>query len=374
MRILHVTDCYLPRLGGIEMHVSDLAGRQQASGHDVVVVTREAGDHAGPVPVERLRCGSLALGAGASIRRLVAERRIEVVQVHLSVVSPLAWSALRSLGNVPVVATVHSVLPAAPEVLRSFMRLTGLRHQAVVLTAVSEAAAAPWRAAVGDTTPVSVLHNGIDPSAWSTSGRRRNPSVFTLVSVGRLARRKRQIALVQVLADVQHRLPEGIVLRAVLVGDGPQSGRVRDAVARAGLTGHVELPGTMTREQIRAVLAEADVYAAPATLESFGIAALEARCAGVPVVAMSQGGAGEFVEHGREGFLVPDYAAMVDVLMVLATDPALRERIARHNATTVPTMAWPTVLAQHDAVYARAQMRAPLSTRIQRLQSVEHSR
>ena len=39
MRIAHVTDFYLPRLGGIEMHVSDLAARQVALGHEVTVVT-----------------------------------------------------------------------------------------------------------------------------------------------------------------------------------------------------------------------------------------------------------------------------------------------------------------------------------------------
>jgi glycosyltransferase involved in cell wall biosynthesis len=47
MRIAHVTDFYLPRLGGIEMHVRDLAMRQQAAGHEVEVITsspRPAGE------------------------------------------------------------------------------------------------------------------------------------------------------------------------------------------------------------------------------------------------------------------------------------------------------------------------------------------
>lgn len=372
MRILHVTDCYLPRLGGIEMHVSDLATRQHAAGHTVTVVTREAAGDAvanGAVPVERLRCGPLALGGGDAVRRLVETLDVDVVHAHLSVASPLAWAALRSV-QVATVATVHSVVPDAPETLRAAMALTGFPSRTAVLTAVSEIAAAPWRRAVPAHTPVGVLHNGIDPAAWATPSRPRDDSVFTIVSVGRLARRKRQRPLVGVLADVRRRLPDGVALRAVLVGDGPQLRVLRGDIARSGLADVVELPGALTRPDIREILAGADVYVAPATLESFGIAALEARCAGVPVVAMSRGGAGEFVRDGREGFLVADDAALADALVALASDRALRDGIAHHNATTVPSMAWPAVLLQHDEVYALASARARRPVRARRTPSV----
>ena len=39
MKIVHLSDCYLPRLGGIEMQVRDLARRQTAAGHEVHVIT-----------------------------------------------------------------------------------------------------------------------------------------------------------------------------------------------------------------------------------------------------------------------------------------------------------------------------------------------
>ena len=38
-RILHVTDYYRPKVGGIEMFVEELAARQSAAGHDVTVLT-----------------------------------------------------------------------------------------------------------------------------------------------------------------------------------------------------------------------------------------------------------------------------------------------------------------------------------------------
>jgi phosphatidylinositol alpha 1,6-mannosyltransferase len=376
MKILHVTDCYLPRLGGIEMHVSDLAARQQAAGHDVMVMTREnavAGQASGDVPVERLDCGPLALAVGPRVRRFVSEHDVDVVHAHLSVASPLAWTALRAVRGVPSIATVHSVVPDSPELLRTAMALTRFPSHTVGFTAVSEAAAAPWRRAMGERMPVRVLANGIEPAAWSTEHVEQAGGEFTVVSVGRFARRKRQRALVRMLSEVRDRLPSDVGLRAVLVGDGPQMPAVRADVERFGLRDVVELPGALTRAEIKGVLAGASAFAAPATLESFGIAALEARCAGVPVVAMSQGGAGEFIRDGDEGFLVADDAGMVDRLVSLASDRALREGIRRHNSSTVPPMAWPSVLAQHEQVYFGAIARAVRADVSPHLGSVVHS-
>ena len=43
LRIGLVSDCYVPRLGGIEMQVHDLARHLQAAGNEVVVITPTAG-------------------------------------------------------------------------------------------------------------------------------------------------------------------------------------------------------------------------------------------------------------------------------------------------------------------------------------------
>ncbi len=59
-----------------------------------------------------------------------------------------------------------------------------------------------------------------------------------------------------------------------------------------GMNGWVSLPGRYSRDQIHELLASADVFVAPAPRESFGLAALEARVAGVPVVARTQSGVG----------------------------------------------------------------------------------
>ena len=94
------------------------------------------------------------------------------------------------------------------------------------------------------------------------------------------------------------------------------------------MAGWVELPGRLPRTEIRALYERADLFVAPATLESFGIAALEARCAGLPVLARTAGGIGEFVGARPDGLLAGSDGDLVRDLVRLAADPAERERMA----------------------------------------------
>jgi len=124
----------------------------------------------------------------------------------------------------------------------------------------------------------------------------------------------------------------------------------------------VDLPGQLTRDAIRDVLAAADVYAAPAVLESFGIAALEARSVGLPVVAKAHGGVGEFVTNGIHGVLATTDDNMARALARLIESPSLRTAIRAHNSAVPPAFGWSDALARTDELYARAADLAGRST------------
>jgi glycosyltransferase involved in cell wall biosynthesis len=174
--------------------------------------------------------------------------------------------------------------------------------------------------------------------------------MLTVVSTMRLARRKRPGALLRTLQGIRDQLPGDIPLRAVVVGSGPQAPALTRAVRQRGM-GWVDLPGRLTRFEIQQLYASADVYLAPADLESFGVAALEARCAGLAVVAMASGGVGEFVRQGVEGFLVNSDRAMADVTAELLMSPLRLRKIQEHNRFTEPSMTWSSVVAAHLRAY-----------------------
>lgn len=358
MRILHVTDYYLPRLGGIEMQVHDLVTEQRARGHDASVLTVVPGTSAvDDVPVTRLRnlLGTPlpAKSALSQVLYLIATGGYDVVHAHLSLLSPLAWGALRTAPGNPVVATMHSIPPSSGPGRRLLAVVAKSADMGVEWTAVSHAAAAPLRPLLGG-REVAILPNGIDPSRWRTSAPVDPDRPLTLVSVMRLCERKRPLALLHILAEIRRQIPASQALRAVIVGAGPQASAVRRAVARLGLDSWVELPGRLDRPEIRRLFEASDLYLAPATLESFGIAALEARCAGLPVLAMVRGGVGEFVEHGREGYLVASDADMSQAAAWLLTCPELLRSIQRHNRSTTPAMTWDHAVSRTIDAYVRA--------------------
>ena len=357
MRILHVTDTYLPRLGGIELHVSDLARRQQAAGHDVTVLTAErlppegSGIGVGP-RVERVRSGAVPRGVATAIAPLLSELRPDVVHAHLSVGSPFAWTALRATEGMPVMVSMHSLLPRSAALVRAGIRALRLPTGRIHFTAVSSAAAGRLEAALPPGTSVHVLHNGIDQAAWQVA--HREAPGLRILSVGRLVARKRPLVLVEALAELQALAP-GLRWSATLIGDGSQRRRVLEAIHAYGLGDRVQLPGALSRGQIRDHLATSDVFVAPATLESFGIAALEARCAGVPVVGMAASGVTEFITHEVDGLLARTDADLARSLLRVASEPLLVAAMRRHSATTAVGMNWDAVLEEHDRVYQALQ-------------------
>jgi glycosyltransferase involved in cell wall biosynthesis len=106
---------------------------------------------------------------------------------------------------------------------------------------------------------------------------------------------------------------------------------------------------------VRAAYADADVFLAPAELEAFGIAALEARTAGLAVVARRGTGIAEFVEDGVDGLLVADDTEMTEAIVQLARDGRLLEGMLTHNRGVRPPFGWDDVLGAADAEYARAR-------------------
>ncbi len=368
MKIVHVTDAYLPRLGGIELHVHDLAEQQRRRGHDVVVLT---GTGAGsPQGCESDGVPVIRLGRMAWARPLPqALADADVVHCHSSIVSPLAWVAARGAGRlgIPVVVTMHSVIQQSAVVRDGLRTVVSAAGPGVTWAAVSAVAARTLQPLVP--RPVLVLPNGIDPDEWRPApARPRAPrGVLTVVAVGRLASRKRVLPLVDILAEVRRQVDPRVPLRAVLAGDGPQHDAVQRRLRALGIDSWVEMPGRLTRAQVRTLYAGADVFLAPAVLESFGLAALEARCAGLPVIARAQGGVGEFVRHGVEGLLVDDDADMARSTAALLGSPDMLARMTRFNRTVPVALDWASVVDQcldTYAIAARIPVPAPLTVAV----------
>jgi glycogen synthase len=374
VKIALLSDCYLPRLGGIEVQVHDLATRLSRRGHEVVVFTATPGSHGerggfvdevDGVPIHRLAIRlpfELPVNplAPRLLHRRLTDGGFDVAHVHMGVVSPFAVDCARvtTRMGLPTAMTWHCMLGSLEPVFRAAGYVGSWASRGVAMSAVSAVAAEPLQRVVGARGVVNVMPNGIDVDRWARPGGpapARDPDgTVRVVSAMRLAARKRPVPLLRTMARVRGLVPPQIGISLEILGDGPDRGRLERFVAAHGLGGWVSLPGRVAREELRERYAAADIYVAPAPLESFGIAALEARTVGLPVVGRWGSGVREFVRDGVNGFLAADDEAMADSIARLVMDDALRESMTSHNRGTPPEQSWDRILDCAEAEYGRA--------------------
>jgi glycogen(starch) synthase len=382
VKIAMLSDCYLPRLGGIEVQVHDLASRLIGRGHEVVVFTATSGsrgerggfvDRVDGVEVHRLALrlpfelpvNPLAPGL---LRQRLAAGGFDVAHVHMGVLSPFAVDCTRVATDLglPTAMTWHCMLGRFEPFFRAAGYVRGWASDGVVMSAVSAVAAEPLQRVVGSDGVVNVLSNGIDVDRWAmpvervgrTSARQPGESdsgkEVRVVSAMRLATRKRPLPLLRTMARVRALVPADIGISLEILGDGPDRHRLERFIAAHGMSGWVRLPGRVTREELQKRYAVSDIFVAPAPLESFGIAALEARTVGLPVVGRRGSGIQEFVKDGLNGILANDDEAMAGALAVLVTDDGLRESMKAYNRSTPPEQSWGRILDGAEAEYRRA--------------------
>lgn len=357
-----VCDWYAPRIGGIERHLGQLAERLIAAGHRVTVVTpmRGAATETEAVRLHRV-AAPLLPGCGLiwkpeSFRRIgeiLRTGRFDVIHVHHSLVSPAGFAALyhAQRAGIPAVGTAHSILGRYVWAFRALDRAFHWSRWPVVFSAVSERVAREIRPFVRS-RPVVVLPNAIDPAEWRVAARAPSPTV-TFATVMRLVPRKRGAALLHAFRQVHAAMPPGRV-RLRLAGDGPERRRLQRLARRLGIAGAVEFLGAIPSAEVKPLLANAEIFVLASKLEAFGIAALEARAAGLPVAALRENGVAEFIEHGVDGLLANSDAELAANLVRLARDTALRERLQAHNRSVPVACTWDTVLAKHLDTYERA--------------------
>lgn len=163
----------------------------------------------------------------------------------------------------------------------------------------------------------------------------RKPSMdvsVRIISTGRLHWVKGfdyALKAVRLLVDSGHQV------RYTIIGDGDEYGgaQVRFAIQDMELDGVVETVGACTRDDVRKLLAQSDIYLLSSVSEGLSNSVLEAMAMGLPIVTTDVGGMIEAVRDGIDGFIVPsrDPQRMADRLKVLIQDPSLRYQMGQRG-------------------------------------------
>jgi glycosyltransferase involved in cell wall biosynthesis len=367
MRIIIVTEQYLPMLGGVATVTRNLSQDLAAAGHAVWVVAPSESHHNeraqdGAVAVRRFASFEwpgydglrIAFPPFAPLRKLFTRVRPDVVHIHSPIVLGNVAQFLGSALHVPVVATNHYMPENVSPTLSTdpllgkrfdalaYSYLVGFYNRCDVVTAPTSYALALLRTH-GLVAAGRAISNGIDLSAFAPRTRdealRRRlglPADRPLILyVGRLSEEKRVSVLLDAMAQV--RAPAHLVIG----GDGPEAELLRQRAGDLELTERVSFLGRVPDDELVPLYRLADLFAMPSTAELQSLSTLEALAVGLPVVAANAGALPELVRSGENGLLFTseDSAEMSECLTRLVTHPAQRRRMAKAAMATA---------AQHD--------------------------
>jgi glycosyltransferase involved in cell wall biosynthesis len=373
VRIIHAADSFAPDIGGIESQVESLALRQRDLGHDVTVLTAVGQRAELDAELDVVRApGSRWITVALPWRhyRMVADvldrEPVDVVHAHFTVVSPLAIYATRAASRrgIPVAITVHSLWWKVAWATRVSTLPFGWGRIKAAWSGVSSVASSHVARTLPRVGEVSVVPNLVDVTWWHPEEpiRATGTEELRLILVGRLKKRKHVGEFIDVLAAVRPRIPADTKVRVSIAGIGPRRKDLGHQVEALGLSDWVEFLGHREPDDIRALLHESDLFIASSRQESFGIAALEARAAGVPVIGYRGNGLVDFIVDGTEGVLVDDAAEMADALASLLRDPAELDRLRKTTTTLPPSVGVEEAMSSVDRLYRRARQMHKLST------------
>lgn len=374
MRVALICDWYAPRRGGIEAHLSALAERLATAGHEVHVITSTPGPataaekltvHRLPGPLVPLAGVAYTRSSVKAIGAILRREKIDVAHTHISIVAPvgIAGATQAQKAGIPTVVTFHSFVPGTRVWARAAGQLVRAGRWKAVMTAVSSRVVQEVETFSSEHT-FSVLPNAIDRSFWTPAEVRPETDVLSVVYAGRLQSKKRPQLAIETAAALRERVPR-LSFRLRMVGVGPLERALRSMVEARGLGDCVDFPGWKNARDMRDIFRQADIFLSPSRRESFGLAALEARAVGVPVVGMRASAVPDFIENDLSGIVVDRDGEFVDAVVRLAVDDVLRARIASHNRTVTAPYHWERAMAMHLQAYedARALMNQPRRVR-----------
>ena len=362
LKIALTCDWFLPQIGGIELHLRDLAHHFIKEGHQAHIITPFPGPryHEG-IPIHRIcspripkikiRLNPLML---RSLERVLKKGKFDILHAHSGVVSPFAYGSLYIAQKlkIPHVITNHSLLENSAKVFRWLNLLSRWHRWPVELSSVSSIAAEGMYKASGGKKDVKILHNGINPEEWQLTPLPH--SEIRITSVMRITRKKRPLSFIKSIPKILSKIKTSKPVKFCLIGSGSQIKKVKQEICKLGIGKYVELQGYLSRAEIKKVFQKTDLFASPTLKESFGIAVLEARCAGLPIVAMNYGGVRDFIQSGKEGFLAKNDREYIDYIVELIHNEKLRKKMSERARENTDEFSWKKIIQNHLTVYQKA--------------------
>jgi len=357
MRVMIIAESVYPyRIGGIEMHVYNLAKHLTKNGHEVEIITGEG--------IIKLTSRNLNLSKKSSFKRLchLLKGRFDIIHVHgiaLRRVFPCFMFetglllVLLKLLRKRVICTPHGgidIILKKQELEHKMyyfvirLILSKLIDKFIVVYPGQEDV---FRKAGIDEKKVIFIPNGIpehffqrvDAKSFKEKYGLENQKIISFI--GRLIPEKRIEDLLSIMPKVVEK-KECVAVIAGPVRDSAYLTKLLDLIKKFNLQKSVLLLGEISEAEKVNLLACTDIFVSPSSYEAFGISIAEAMAYGVPVVSADNPGARYLLENGKYGYLyeVGNKEELLTKILCLIDNPKKAEEMGGRGRRRAEEFRW----------------------------------
>lgn len=292
---------------------------------------------------------------------VIVNHQLDLLHVHYAIphasAAYMAKKILETQGKwIPVITTLHGTDITLVGRDKTFAPVVAFSiNQSDAITAVSQNLRDETYKIFPIEKEIRVIHNFVDTRRFYKKPIDAFRRVIApngeriLMHASNFRKIKRVQDVVRIFDIVNKKIPS----KLLFVGDGPERPGAEDLCRELGLTNDMRFVGK--QEQMEEILAIADLFLLTSDYESFGLAALEAMAAGVPVISTNAGGLPEIAVQGETGYLndVGDIAGMAAHAISILEEDAVLKRF-KHNALNhAKKFDIHNIVPQYEALYNR---------------------
>jgi N-acetyl-alpha-D-glucosaminyl L-malate synthase BshA len=364
--------CY-PTFGGSGVLATELGKVLAAKGHNIHFITyqqpvRLAGFHAN-IYYHEVRVPTYPLfdfppyetALASAMVDVAINHDIELLHVHYAIphasAAYMAKQILLKQGiRVPVITTLHGTditLVGKDKTYKPVVQFS--MEESDVLTAVSHNLREETYKNFEISKLIEVIHNFVDVERF----HKRPIDAFKKMvapngeKIIMHASNFRKVKRIKDVVDVFIKIREKIPAVLLLIGDGPERPDIESFSRTCECHHDIRFLGK--QDQIEDILPIADLFLLPSDYESFGLAALEAMAAEVPVISSNAGGLPEINIDGFSGYLCPvgEVNDMSEKAIKILSNEAVHEQFRKNALSQANKFGISNIIPQYEALYIR---------------------
>jgi N-acetyl-alpha-D-glucosaminyl L-malate synthase BshA len=258
--------------------------------------------------------------------------------------------------HIPVITTLHGTDITLVGKDKTYAPVVAFSiNQSDAITAVSQNLKDETRKTFHIEKEIEVIYNFVDVQRFSRKPIDAFKKVIApngeriLLHASNFRKIKRVQDVVQIFYEVQKVIPS----KLLFVGDGPERQTAEELGRQLDICDDIRFVGK--QEQMEDILAIADLFLLTSEYESFGLAALEAMAAGVPVISTNAGGLSEINVDGQTGYMsnVGDIEDMSRHALEILSDDKILKGFKNRAAEHAKTFDISRIIPVYEALYER---------------------